>query len=57
MNIACFVGVQKERMEDDDMYVLSSSGSVLLEPLTKPWPYKPPKCSDSSPVFLKVRCL
>ncbi|XP_073143785.1 probable bifunctional methylthioribulose-1-phosphate dehydratase/enolase-phosphatase E1 1 [Henckelia pumila] len=47
-------GVQKERMEDDDMYVLSSSGSVLSEPLTKPWPYKPPKCSDSSPVFLKA---
>ncbi|XP_073273973.1 probable bifunctional methylthioribulose-1-phosphate dehydratase/enolase-phosphatase E1 1 [Primulina huaijiensis] len=47
-------GVQKERMEVDDMYVLSSSGSVLSEPLTKPWPYKPPKCSDSSPVFLKA---
>ncbi|XP_073297175.1 probable bifunctional methylthioribulose-1-phosphate dehydratase/enolase-phosphatase E1 isoform X1 [Primulina huaijiensis] len=47
-------GVQKERMENDDMHVLSSSGSVLSEPLAKPWPYKPPKCSDSSPVFLKA---
>ncbi|KAI3457450.1 hypothetical protein Pfo_014113 [Paulownia fortunei] len=47
-------GVQKERMMDEDMYVLSPSGSVLSEPLAKPWPHKPPKCSDCGPLFLKA---
>ncbi|KAK4439179.1 putative bifunctional methylthioribulose-1-phosphate dehydratase/enolase-phosphatase E1 1 [Sesamum alatum] len=47
-------GVQKERMMEEDMYVLSPSGSVLSEPLAKPWPYKPPKCSDCGPLFLKA---
>ncbi|MED6221307.1 hypothetical protein PIB30_053138 [Stylosanthes scabra] len=47
-------GVQKERMEPDDMYVLSHNGSVLSSPSAKPYPHKPPKCSDSSPVFLKA---
>ncbi|KAK4398374.1 putative bifunctional methylthioribulose-1-phosphate dehydratase/enolase-phosphatase E1 1 [Sesamum angolense] len=52
-------GVQKERMMEEDMYVLSPSGSVLYEPLAKPWPYKPPKCSDCGPLFMKayeMRC-
>lgn len=49
-----FLGVQKERMMDEDMYVLSRDGSVLSEPLAKPWPNKPPKCSDCGPLFLKV---
>ncbi|RYQ96729.1 hypothetical protein Ahy_B08g092587 isoform A [Arachis hypogaea] len=47
-------GVQKERMEPEDMYVLSHNGSVLSAPSAKPYPHKPPKCSDSSPVFLKA---
>ncbi|KAK6132692.1 hypothetical protein DH2020_033575 [Rehmannia glutinosa] len=47
-------GVQKERMMEEDMYVLSSDGSVLSEPLAKPWPHKPPKCSDCGPLFLKT---
>ncbi|KAL7129531.1 hypothetical protein ABFS83_13G073300 [Erythranthe nasuta] len=47
-------GVQKERMMEDDMYVLSPGGSVLTEPIAKPWPYKPPKCSDCGPLFLKA---
>ncbi|KAL0362678.1 UNVERIFIED_CONTAM: putative bifunctional methylthioribulose-1-phosphate dehydratase/enolase-phosphatase E1 1 [Sesamum calycinum] len=47
-------GVQKERMMEEDMYVLSPSGSVLYEPLAKPWPYKPPKCSDCGPLFMKA---
>lgn len=47
-------GVQKERMTDEDMYVLSPNGSVLWEPLPKPWPHKPPKCSDCGPLFLKA---
>ncbi|PIN18343.1 Class II aldolase/adducin N-terminal domain protein [Handroanthus impetiginosus] len=47
-------GVQKERMMEEDMYVLSPSGSVLFEPLAKPWPHKPPKCSDCAPLFLKA---
>ncbi|CAI9784220.1 unnamed protein product [Fraxinus pennsylvanica] len=47
-------GVQKERMVDEDMYVLSPNGSVLSEPLAKPWPHKPPKCSDCAPLFMKA---
>ncbi|KAK6157387.1 hypothetical protein DH2020_011635 [Rehmannia glutinosa] len=47
-------GVQKERMMEEDMYVLSPSGSVLSEPLAKPWPNKPPKCSDCGPLFMKA---
>ncbi|KAL0456384.1 UNVERIFIED_CONTAM: putative bifunctional methylthioribulose-1-phosphate dehydratase/enolase-phosphatase E1, partial [Sesamum latifolium] len=40
-------GVQKERMMEEDMYVLS-------ELLPKPWPHKPPRCSDYGPLFLKA---
>lgn len=52
-----FLGVQKERMVDEDMYVLSSTGSVLFSPLPKPYPHKAPKCSDCAPLFMKVRLL
>lgn len=37
------------------MYVLSQDGSVLSAPSPKPYPHKPPKCSDCSPLFMKVR--
>ncbi|KAL3503204.1 hypothetical protein ACH5RR_037653 [Cinchona calisaya] len=47
-------GVQKERMVEEDMYVLSSEGSILSAPLPKPYPHKPPKCSDCGPLFLKA---
>ena len=47
-------GVQKERMEPEDMYVLATNGSILSSPSPKPYPYKPPKCSDCAPLFLKV---
>lgn len=47
-------GVQKERMAEEDMYVLSSTGSILSEPLAKPSPHKPPKCSDCGPLFMKA---
>ncbi|KAF7144818.1 hypothetical protein RHSIM_Rhsim04G0021800 [Rhododendron simsii] len=47
-------GVQKERMVPEDMYVLSSGGSILSSPLPKPFPYKPPKCSDCAALFLKA---
>ena len=47
-------GVQKERMEPEYLYVLSHSGSVLSAPSPKPWPHKPPKCSDCDPLFKKV---
>ncbi|KAL2327636.1 hypothetical protein Fmac_021063 [Flemingia macrophylla] len=47
-------GVQKERMEPEDMYVLSPNGSVLSAPSPKPYPHKPPKCSDCGPLFMKA---
>eukprot|EP00252_Welwitschia_mirabilis_P016948 TRINITY_DN37707_c0_g1_i1.p1 TRINITY_DN37707_c0_g1~~TRINITY_DN37707_c0_g1_i1.p1 ORF type:complete len:521 (+),score=103.88 TRINITY_DN37707_c0_g1_i1:222-1784(+) len=47
-------GVQKERMKEEDMYVLSADGSILSAPLAKPYPMKPPKCSECSPLFLKA---
>ncbi|XP_040986327.1 probable bifunctional methylthioribulose-1-phosphate dehydratase/enolase-phosphatase E1 isoform X2 [Juglans microcarpa x Juglans regia] len=47
-------GVQKERMVPEDMYVLSPDGSILSQPSPKPFPHKPPKCSDCGPLFLKI---
>ncbi|KAK9268618.1 hypothetical protein L1049_000375 [Liquidambar formosana] len=47
-------GVQKERMVSEDMYVISPSGSVLFSPSPKPFPHKPPKCSDCAPLFMKA---
>ncbi|XP_050371194.1 probable bifunctional methylthioribulose-1-phosphate dehydratase/enolase-phosphatase E1 1 [Argentina anserina] len=47
-------GVQKERMLPEDMYVLSPTGSVLRSPSPKPYPNKPPKCSDCGPLFMKA---
>ncbi|KAI6690362.1 hypothetical protein NL676_027190 [Syzygium grande] len=47
-------GVQKERMEPEDMYVLSADGSTLSSPSPKPYPNKAPKCTGSADVFLKV---
>lgn len=47
-------GVQKERMVPEDMYVLSPNGCTLASPLSKPYPHKPPKCSDCAPLFLKA---
>lgn len=49
-----WAGVQKERMLAEDMYVLSGNGSILSAPLPKPYPHKPPKCSDCAPLFMKV---
>lgn len=47
-------GVQKERMEPEDMYVLSGNGTILSSPSPKPYPHKPPKCSDCAPLFMKA---
>lgn len=47
-------GVQKERMMLEDMYVLSSDGTVISSPAPKPYPHKPPKCSDCGPLFMKA---
>ncbi|GMN54507.1 hypothetical protein TIFTF001_023630 [Ficus carica] len=46
-------GVQKERMVPEDMYVLSPNGAILSAPSPKPYPHKPPKCSDCGPLFMK----
>ncbi|XP_043688926.1 probable bifunctional methylthioribulose-1-phosphate dehydratase/enolase-phosphatase E1 1 isoform X2 [Telopea speciosissima] len=47
-------GVQKERMLPEDMYLLSSTGSILCAPSPKPYPHKPPKCTDCAPLFMKA---
>ncbi|KAK5772609.1 hypothetical protein PVK06_048902 [Gossypium arboreum] len=47
-------GVQKERMHPDDVYVLSGDGSIISSPSPKPYPHKPPKCSDCAPLFMKA---
>ena len=48
-------GVQKERMIPDDMYVLDKTGTVLCDPVPRPAPYRPPKLSECSPLFMAVR--
>ncbi|KAE8707809.1 putative bifunctional methylthioribulose-1-phosphate dehydratase/enolase-phosphatase E1 [Hibiscus syriacus] len=50
-------GVQKERMEPDDMYMLLGEGSIISSPSPKPYPHKPPKCSDCAPLFMKAAIL
>ncbi|XVE49946.1 hypothetical protein DITRI_Ditri01bG0122900 [Diplodiscus trichospermus] len=50
----CGLGVQKERMVAEDMFVLSSDGFMLSRPLLKPYPYQPPKCTDCAPLFPKA---
>jgi methylthioribulose 1-phosphate dehydratase/enolase-phosphatase E1 len=42
-------GVQKERMEPRDMFVLDAAGNVLHTPEARPPPYKPPKLSECAP--------
>lgn len=48
-------GVQKERMVPEDMFVLDATGAVLETPRARPAPYKPPKLSECSPLFIAVR--
>lgn len=48
-------GVQKERMVPEDMFVLDAAGEVLETPRSRPAPYKPPKLSECSPLFMSVR--
>ena len=48
-------GVQKERMRPSDMFVLDAAGAVVAEPEARPPPYKPPKLSECSPLFMAVR--
>ncbi len=47
-------GVQKEKMVPEDMFVLDSSGQVLETPRARPAPYKAPKLSECSPLFMAV---
>ncbi len=49
-------GVQKERMQPDDMFVLDSKGDVIHTPELKPPPNRPPKLSECSPLFMAVGC-
>ena len=48
-------GVQKERMEPEDMFVLDAAGEVLETPRARPPPSKAPKLSECSPLFMAVR--
>jgi methylthioribulose 1-phosphate dehydratase/enolase-phosphatase E1 len=47
-------GVQKERMETCDMFVLSADGTVEQTPVAKPPPNKPPKLSECAPLFMSA---
>uniref|UniRef100_A0A7S1UK91 Probable methylthioribulose-1-phosphate dehydratase n=2 Tax=Phaeomonas parva TaxID=124430 RepID=A0A7S1UK91_9STRA len=47
-------GVQKERMRAEDMYVLDAAGAVREAPVARPFPYKPPKLSECSPLFMSA---
>lgn len=47
-------GVQKERMEPGDMYVMAPDGTILSEPPRKAPPHKAPKCSECAPLFMKM---
>ena len=47
-------GVQKERMVPEDMFVLDAKGEVQSAPRARPAPYKPPKLSECSPLFMAV---
>jgi hypothetical protein len=47
-------GVQKERMQPDDMFVLDAKGEVVHTPAAKPPPSRPPKLSECSPLFMAV---
>ena len=47
-------GVQKERMVPEDMFVLDAAGEILETPRSKAAPYKPPKLSECSPLFMSV---
>lgn len=48
-------GVQKERMQPDDMFVLDAKGEILHTPAPKPPPAREPKLSECSPLFMAVR--
>jgi len=47
-------GVQKERMLPSDMFVLDGKGNILETPVAHPPPYKPPKLSECSPLFMSA---
>lgn len=47
-------GVQKERMLPEDMYVLDNKGEIISTPKARPPPYKPPKLSECTPLFMAV---
>lgn len=48
-------GVQKERMEESDLFVLDEAGNILETPAARPPPAKPPKLSECSPLFMAAR--
>jgi methylthioribulose 1-phosphate dehydratase/enolase-phosphatase E1 len=51
-------GVQKERMRPEDMFVLDgATGDVRETPAARPPPYRPPKLSECSPLFMAVRLI
>ena len=42
-------------MKPEDMFVLDSGGNILETPVERPPPYKAPKLSECSPLFMAVR--
>lgn len=50
-------GVQKERMQPTDMFVLDGQGNIVETPQARPPPYPAPKLSECSPLFMAVSTL
>jgi len=42
-------------MEASDMFVVDLAGEVVQAPFARPPPYKAPKLSECSPLFMLVR--
>lgn len=41
-------------MVAEDTYVLAPDGLILSAPPLKPYPHKPPICTDCAPLFMLV---
>jgi len=45
-------GVQKERIQKDELFILDLKGDIIHTPSAKPPPARPPKLSECAPLFM-----